>query len=450
MGLADMSDEPETTPISGATATTEKLEVAHILFMDIVGYAKLPMEQQARVVNELQALVHDTADYRESNPRGDLLCLPRGDGMALVFFRDALAPVRCACEIARELKSRPHIRLRMGVNTGPVYLVEDINEDPDVSGIGIVNAQRVMDYGDEGHILVSGTVAEHITTLAAWAPYVHDMGMCEVKHGQRVHLFNFYTREIGNAEHPRKVMAGYAAVVERMRAPHPKPQLSRFYAVRDSLMIVFWVCFVGGGIGWGLWTISPTFKSGLSWLLPRSEEIPAKSRTEPGPQSSANPSGSFDPSRVTGMGSAERSRSRGSGNEAKAPGYHPPQDPPVEVRTTEQFIPPTIELVAGSTGKPMHGTDNPDTPDDDAGNHGQTDAHAVDITVRTGRDGLQSRDIKVEYDDDRGPGDLVVQQQAKEDEPISRPIEVYGKRITIHVYYNDKQVLTRTYRVPDR
>jgi class 3 adenylate cyclase len=450
-----MEIDREITP--GTSATREKLEVAHILFMDIVGYAKLPMEQQAAIVNELQAIVHDTADFRESNVRGDLLCLPRGDGMALVFFRDALSPLRCAMEIARELKTRPHIRLRMGMNTGPVYLVRDINDDPDVSGAGIVTAQRVMDCGDEGHILISSTVAEHITKLTAWSPYVHDLGLCEVKHGQQVHLFNFYTRDVGNSTSPRKVMAGYAAIVERMRTPKPKHVPSRFYAVRDGVMIVFWVCFVGGGLGAGLYAISPTVRDGVRGLFQRPEAAPARRQTGSGEAAPRGVGQTVDPRGIMGRGASDTGDGAGSDTskgEHKS-GRNPRPDPSINLDSNESqaaahFVPPTLEVESAATGASLHGSEAGAEPAaDPQENPPETTVHTINVTVRTHRDGEQSRSVKVTYHDDRGTGEMF-SRDLPEDEAFSTPVEVYGKSVWVGVYYNGKLVLSRQYIIPDR
>src|SRR5207245_1354000 len=134
-----------------------------------------------------------------------LIRLPTGDGMALVFFGDAEAPARCALELGRGLRSHPVLQLRMGIHTGPVYRVADINTNMNVAGGGINIAQRVMDCGDSGHILVSKRVADDLGQLSRWAKCLHDLGDAEVKHGTRVHIFNLYTDEAGNAEVPRKL-----------------------------------------------------------------------------------------------------------------------------------------------------------------------------------------------------------------------------------------------------
>jgi len=177
-----------------------ELEIAHVLFMDLVGYSRLPMEEQRRQLAELQELVRGSETFQRADASGELLCLPTGDGMALVFFRDPVAPLECALEIGREVRARPYLRLRMGLHSGPVYRVADINASLNVSGGGINLAQRVMDCGDAGHILLSSVMGELLAQVGTWP--MHDLGECEVKHGERLHLFNLYTEEAGNPALP--------------------------------------------------------------------------------------------------------------------------------------------------------------------------------------------------------------------------------------------------------
>lgn len=184
-------------------AQASVLEIAHVLFMDIVGYSKLPMDVQHRVLNHLQGLVRSTDEFQKAGQ--ELLSLPTGDGMALVFFTDAEAPIRCAVEIASRLKGKEAVPLRMGIHTGPVYRVNDINLNRNVAGGGINIAQRVMDCGDAGHVLLSGAAAEVLRQISTWAATLHDLGEVEVKHGARVHLYNFYDGDHGRAELPSKL-----------------------------------------------------------------------------------------------------------------------------------------------------------------------------------------------------------------------------------------------------
>ena len=189
------------------------LDLAHVLFCDIVGYSLLPIDQQTQMMRRLQEIVRQTDDYRRAEAGRQLVRLPAGDGMALAFLQDPAAPVRCALEIARVLKAHPDIRLRMGVNTGPVFRSADINANRNVVGSGINLAQRVMDCGDAGHILVSWSVAEVLGQVSRWQGLLHDLGEVEVKHGVRLHLYNLYNDEVGNAELPAKVRARTAAAL---------------------------------------------------------------------------------------------------------------------------------------------------------------------------------------------------------------------------------------------
>src|SRR5215813_2592019 len=182
------------------------LEIAHVLFMDIVAYSKFPMDQQKRLVEDLQKTVRAAAEFVRAKSRDSLISLPSGDGMALVFFGDPESPCRCALELSRVLRNHPEIKLRMGVHSGPVYRTADINTNRNVSGGGINLAQRVMDCGDAGHILVSKTVAEMLAQVSSWNGSLHDLGEFEVKHETRIHLCNLYTADAGNPEMPRKLL----------------------------------------------------------------------------------------------------------------------------------------------------------------------------------------------------------------------------------------------------
>jgi serine/threonine protein kinase/tetratricopeptide (TPR) repeat protein/TolB-like protein len=181
------------------------LEIAHVLFMDIVAYSKLPMDQQRHLLEELQKTVRGTLEFARAKSVDKLISLPSGDGMALVFFGDPEAPCRCALEVSRALRNNSETKLRMGIHTGPVYRVADINANRNVAGGGINVAQRVMDCGDSGHILVSKAVADVLSQISGWAGSLHDLGEVEVKHGVRLHLFNLYTPDVGNSRLPKKL-----------------------------------------------------------------------------------------------------------------------------------------------------------------------------------------------------------------------------------------------------
>src|SRR4029077_2699396 len=185
-----------------------RLEIGHVLFIDIVGYSKLLLKQQSELLSELNEVVSGTKEFREAELAGKLIRLPTGDGMALVFRTNPEAPAQCAMEIARALKSQPAIQLRMGIHSGPVNEVVDVNQRANIAGAGINMAQRVMDCGDAGHILLSKYVAEDLEQDNRWRPLLHDLGECEVKHGVRVGVTNLYSDEVGNPNLPSKLQAG--------------------------------------------------------------------------------------------------------------------------------------------------------------------------------------------------------------------------------------------------
>ena len=188
-----------------------QLEIGHVLFIDIVGYSKLLINEQSEQIQTLKAIVRGTEQVRLAEAEGKLLRLPTGDGGALVFRNNPEAPVLCALEIAKALKSHPELRVRMGIHSGPVNEVSDLNEQANIAGAGINIAQRVMDCGDAGHILLSKRVADDLEHYPRWQPHLHDLGECEVKHGHKVSLVNFYDGEIGNREAPQKFRQARAA-----------------------------------------------------------------------------------------------------------------------------------------------------------------------------------------------------------------------------------------------
>jgi class 3 adenylate cyclase len=184
------------------------LEIAHLLLIDVVGYSKLLVNEQIELLQDLNQIVRNTECFRAAETKGKLIRVPSGDGMALLFFHSPEEPVRCALEISRTLQEHPHIQLRMGVHSGPVNQVTDVNDKTNIAGAGINVAQRVMDCGDAGHILLSGHIAEDLTHYRHWQPYLHDLGECEVKHGLRLHLVNLYKDNLGNPHLPDKLKRG--------------------------------------------------------------------------------------------------------------------------------------------------------------------------------------------------------------------------------------------------
>src|SRR5438876_8298103 len=161
-----------------------RLEIGHVLFLDIVGYSKLLITEQSELLRKLTAIVLGTEQFRIAETEGKLIRLPTGDGMALVFRTSPEAPAQCALELSKRLKSHPEVRVRMGIHSGPVNEVTDVNEQANIAGAGINVAQRVMDCADAGHVLLSKRVAEDLEHYGRWRPCLHDLGECEVKHGQ--------------------------------------------------------------------------------------------------------------------------------------------------------------------------------------------------------------------------------------------------------------------------
>src|SRR6202171_3610768 len=182
-----------------------RLEIAHVLFIDIVGSSKLLINEQSELLRELNQVVRDTDQVRAAEAAGKLIRLPTGDGMALAFFTSPDAPVRCALEISKALRSHPKLALRMGINSGPVNDILDVNERSNIAGAGITMAQRVMDCGDAGHILLSRRIADDLAQYSQWRPHLHDLGQCEVKHGAKIDVVNLYTDEAGNPAIPEKL-----------------------------------------------------------------------------------------------------------------------------------------------------------------------------------------------------------------------------------------------------
>jgi adenylate cyclase len=182
-----------------------KFEIGHVLFIDIIGYSKLLINEQSDQIQKLNEIVRGTEQFRLAKTEGKLLRLPTGDGAALVFRNTSEAPLLCALQIAKDLKAHPELEVRMGIHSGPVNEVTDLNGQANIAGAGINIAQRVMDCGDVGHILLSRHVADDLKHYARWRPYLHELGECKVKHGEIISLVNFYTEDLGNPERPQNV-----------------------------------------------------------------------------------------------------------------------------------------------------------------------------------------------------------------------------------------------------
>ena len=184
-----------------------ELEIAHVLFLDIVGYSKLSVNEQRAQVEELNEIVRFCDQFRKAEAASRLLKIPTGDGMALVFYKSPEEPAQCAVEISRALKDNARLQVRMGIHSGPVGGVVDVNERTNVAGSGINMARRVMDCGDAGHILLSRHVAEDLAEYERWREFLHNIGTFEVKHGVPVSVTNLYSDEVGNAKLPTKLQA---------------------------------------------------------------------------------------------------------------------------------------------------------------------------------------------------------------------------------------------------
>src|SRR5216117_4379582 len=193
------------------------LEIAHVLFIDTVGYSKLSINEQHAVVDELTQVVRATEQFQKAEASERLIKIATGDGMALVFYTSPEAPVRCAMELSRALKDHPRLRLRMGIHSGPVSGVVDVTGRTNLAGAGLNMAQRVMNCGDAGHILVSKHVAEDLEEYDEWRPLLHDLGECEVKHGARISVANLYSEELGNPVIPEKLKAARAAAAAKRK-----------------------------------------------------------------------------------------------------------------------------------------------------------------------------------------------------------------------------------------
>ena len=184
-----------------------QLEIAHVLFIDMVGYSKLSINDQHTAVEELNQIVRASEQFQRAEAASRLLKIPTGDGMAVVFYTSPEAPAQCAVEISRALKEHPRLQLRMGIHSGPVSGVVDVNERANLAGAGLNMAHRVMDCGDAGHILLSKHVAEDLEEYERWRALLHDLGSCELKHGVRVSVVNLYDNQFGNSKLPRKFEA---------------------------------------------------------------------------------------------------------------------------------------------------------------------------------------------------------------------------------------------------
>src|ERR1700757_1579746 len=210
-----------------------KFEIGHVLFIDIVGYSKLLITEQSERIQKLKEIVRGTEQVRLAEAEGKLLRLPTGDGGALVFRNSPEAPVLCALEISKELKKHPELCVRMGIHSGPVNEITDLNEQANIAGAGINIAQRVMDCGDAGHILLSNRVADDVEQYTQWRSLLHDLGECEIKHEQKISVINLHDNQVGNPARPEKFKAVAAAV-----SAAPMPVIPKWVLIGAAILIL--------------------------------------------------------------------------------------------------------------------------------------------------------------------------------------------------------------------
>src|SRR2546421_11313912 len=215
-----------------------ELEIAYVLFIDIVSCSKLVTAEQRRLLELLNRIVREAEHFRTAEANGRLITVPTGDGMALVFYNTPQAPVECALEIASAAREHPELKLRMGIHSGPVSGVVDVSGRSNIAGAGINIAQRVMDCGDTGHVLVSRHMAEDLEQYGQWKRHLHDLGECEVKHGVRVAVVNLYTEELGNPEVPQKFRQARKGAAPVVRAKKGRGWIIAMVAVVAAALII--------------------------------------------------------------------------------------------------------------------------------------------------------------------------------------------------------------------
>ena len=233
--------------MSGEKETALRLEIAHVLCLDIVGFSKLLIDEQTEALRELNQVVRNADAFRAAEKSGELIRLPTGDGMVLVFTTSPEAPVECALQISQALKAHPSPEVRMGIHSGPVNQVTDVNERANMAGAGINIAQRVMDCGDAGHILVSKRLADDLAQYRRWQPYLQPLGDCEVKHGQTVSVVNLYSDLVGNPEPPTKFVNAAAA-----RSASALTGTSKSSRLPTLISLIVFLVLIGAGAAWFL------------------------------------------------------------------------------------------------------------------------------------------------------------------------------------------------------
>jgi TolB-like protein/Tfp pilus assembly protein PilF/class 3 adenylate cyclase len=256
--------------MSSESPSELKFDIGHVLFIDIVGYSKLLLAEQSEQMQTLREIVRGTEQFKKAEAEGKLLRLPTGDGGALVFRNSLEAPVLCALEISKALKSHPELKVRMGIHSGPVNEITDLNEQANIAGVGINMAQRVMDCGDAGHILLSKRVADDLEQYPQWRSHLSDLGECEVKHGTRVSVVNLYTDDAGNRVAPQKFSKQSATVLLSGSVPRRD---SKFALIGSAALVLV---IIGGGL-WFLSRQKSSSSSTSTNLSTSAAAIPEKS-----------------------------------------------------------------------------------------------------------------------------------------------------------------------------
>jgi TolB-like protein/class 3 adenylate cyclase len=254
--------KPAAQAVSVADANDSHLELAHVLFIDIVGYSKLLSDEQKKVFELLNEIVRGTAQFQSADAAGKLVRVPTGDGMVLAFFTSVDAPVRCAREISGKLRDYPVLKLRMGINSGPVDEVRDVNDRPNITGAGINLAQRVMDCGDAGHILLSKRVADDLAQYSEWKSYLHDLGVVEVKHGIKLPIVNFFADDVGSSQQPEKIARAAAASKKRNR--------TRFLLVTSAAVLLLLSILAGAWIWQRRAALAAAYETGAAGIVEKS------------------------------------------------------------------------------------------------------------------------------------------------------------------------------------
>jgi adenylate/guanylate cyclase family protein len=273
-----MEDDEKTRP---------RLEIAHVLFIDIVGYSKLLTDEQSEALQELNQIVRNTEAVREAGAAGHLIILPTGDGMALAFTGSVERPAECALEVSQGLRAQPSLSVRMGIHSGPVHQVRDANARENISGVGINIARRVMDCGDAGHILVSKRFADDLAQHRRWQRYLHELGDVEVKHGVVVSLVNLYAETIGNPAPPACVAVVKRAgrTSPRQDAPVAAGRTEPGATTRKGFSPVAWAIFIIAALLLTLAIVSVIFAPAIMRSVDKNRATAA-----PQPSATASPS----------------------------------------------------------------------------------------------------------------------------------------------------------------